>query len=59
MTSEQAIAERTRLWSELKPLLRRSLGPRGAADWLAFAAEQERMYAARVESNVIELEAAR
>ncbi len=59
MTSEQAIAERTRLWRELKPLLRRSLGPRGAAEWLAFAAEQERMYAARVESMVIELEAVR
>lgn len=32
--------ERERLWAELKPLLVRSLGREGAAEWLAFAAEQ-------------------
>lgn len=46
---------RSALWCELKPLLRRSLGARGAAEWLAHAAQQEKLYADRVEHNVIEL----
>jgi hypothetical protein len=47
MTSEQASRERERLWRELKPLLVRSLGREGAAEWLAFAAEQMLRDAAR------------
>jgi hypothetical protein len=56
MTNAEASRERTRLWSELKPLLRRSLGSRGAAEWLAFAAIQEAKHADKIEQgNVIEL----
>jgi hypothetical protein len=56
MTYAEASRERTRLWSELKPLLRRTLGVRGAADWLAFAALQEAKHADKIEQgNVIEL----
>ena len=57
MTNAEASRERTRLWSALKPLLRRSLGARGAAEWLAFAALQEAKHADKIESgNVIELQ---
>ena len=52
MTSEQASRERERLWRELKPLLVRSLGRDGAAEWVAWAAEQMRLEASR---DVIEL----
>jgi hypothetical protein len=56
MTNAEASRERTRLWSQLKPLLRRSLGARGAAEWLAFAALQEAKHADKIEAgNVIEL----
>jgi hypothetical protein len=56
MTNAEASRERVRLWGELKPLLRRSLGARGAAEWLAFAALQEVKYADKLEQgNVIEL----
>lgn len=56
MTADEAARERSRLWAELKPLLRRSLGARGAADWLAFAAVQEAQYADKIEQgNVIDL----
>jgi len=56
LTAEQAARERAHLWAELKPLLRRSLGARGAAEWLAFAAAQEAAYAAKIEhGNVIDL----
>lgn len=58
MTPIEASRERTRLWSELKPLLRRSLGARGAAEWLAFAAIQEAQHADKIENgNVLELRA--
>lgn len=40
MTADQASRERERLWRELKPLLKRSLGPAGAAEWMRFAADQ-------------------
>lgn len=56
MSTIEASRERTRLWSELKPLLRKSLGARGAAEWLAFAAIQEAKHADKIESgNVVEL----
>lgn len=56
MTNAEASAARTRLWSELKPLLRRTLGARGAAEWLAFAALQEAKHADKLErGNVVEL----
>lgn len=40
MTHDQASRERERLWRELKPLLIRSLGRQGAAEWLSFAGAQ-------------------
>jgi len=56
MDAIEASKARSRLWSELKPLLRRTLGARGAADWLAFAAIQEAKHAEKLEQgNVIEL----
>lgn len=55
MNATEASRERSRLWSELKPLLVRSLGRDGAAEWLAFAAIQMRKDADR---NVIELKPA-
>ncbi len=47
MTSEQASRERERLWRELKPLLIRSLGREGAAEWLTFAGKQMSIEAQR------------
>lgn len=40
MNAAQASLERERLWRELKPLLKRSLGVAGAAEWMRFAADQ-------------------
>lgn len=40
MNNEQASNERVRLWRELKPLLVRSLGYEGAAEWMHFAGNQ-------------------
>ena len=48
----------SRLWADLKRELRRQYGPRGSADWLAFAAEQEALHADRAERNVIDLKPA-
>lgn len=47
MTANEAAAERARLWAALKPLLVRSLGREGAAEWLAFAAQQMNLEAQR------------
>jgi len=58
MDAIEASKARSRLWSELKPLLRRTLGAEGAVDWLQHAADQERIYARRCEHNVIELKPA-
>jgi hypothetical protein len=45
--------ERVRLWTELKPLLERTLGVEGSAHWLAFAARQQMNKAKRVASGNI------
>lgn len=47
MNAAQASLERERLWRELKPLLKRSLGPVGAAEWMRFAADQVELEARR------------
>lgn len=47
MTADEASRERVRLWAALKPLLVRSLGAEGAAEWLAFAAKQVSLEAQR------------
>lgn len=53
-----ASKERARLWSELKPLLIRSLGREGAGDWLQFAGSQMHVEAKRMRENVIDLKPA-
>lgn len=58
MNAIEASKERARLWTELKPLLIRSLGRRGAGDWLLFAGQQLHVEAQRQEDNVIELKPA-
>lgn len=55
MTSEEAIAERSRLWAALKPLLIRSLGYVGSAEWLEFAAAWMRAEERRRANAVTEL----
>lgn len=55
MDAITASKERARLWSELKPLLIRTLGRRGAGDWLEFAGQQLHAEASRQEQNVVEL----
>lgn len=55
MTSEEAMAERLRLWVALKPLLVRSLGYIGAAEWLEFAAAWMRAEERRRANAVTEL----
>lgn len=55
MDAITASKERARLWSELKPLLIRTLGLPGAGDWLLFAGQQLHAEAQRQEANVIEL----
>lgn len=47
MDAMTASKERTRLWREMKPLLVRSLGRDGAADWLEYAGQQMRIDAQR------------
>lgn len=58
MDAITASKERARLWGELKPLLIRSLGREGAADWLEFAGRQMHVEAKRVRDNVIDLKPA-
>jgi hypothetical protein len=58
MDAMTASKERARLWRELKPLLIRSLGREGAADWMDFAGKQLRIEAERIEANVIDLKPA-
>ncbi len=55
MDAITASKERARLWADLKPLLIRSLGRRGAGDWLTFAGHQMHIEAERQERNVIDL----
>ena len=45
--------ERVRLWTELKPLLERSLGVEGSAHWLAFAARQQMNKARRIKAGMV------
>jgi len=58
MDAMTASKERARLWRELKPLLIRSLGRDGAADWMDFAGKQLRLESDRVKANVIDLKPA-
>lgn len=58
MDALTASKERARLWSELKPLLIRSLGREGAGDWLQFAGQQMHVEAKRMRENVIDLKPA-
>lgn len=55
MDAMEASKARQRLWADLKPLLIRSLGHEGAADWLLFAGQQMHLEAKRKANNVIEL----
>lgn len=52
MNADEASRERERLWRELKPLLVRSLGRVGAAEWLSFAGQQMAIEAKRVAQPV-------
>lgn len=45
--------ERVRLWTELKPLLERTLGVEGSAQWLRFAAMQQINKARRIKAGQV------
>lgn len=47
MTNLEASKRRADLWAQLEPLLVRSLGAEGAADWLEFAGQQLRIKSKR------------